>query len=132
MRIVVVLPAPLGPRKPVTEPGSTVKLRSETARTEPKDLVSPRTSTRTGSTCGAAEAGMVAPRFAGRTAPPSHRTPHHRGTDPDPARRGRVPGSRDPGHSGTAGHIQFARGRPCPRSTGRRSARQEGHRVGAY
>src|SRR5215207_11696208 len=64
MRIVVVLPAPLGPRKPVTEPGSTVKLRSETARTEPKDLVSPRTSTRTGWTCGAAEAGMVAPRFA--------------------------------------------------------------------
>ena len=49
MRSVVVLPAPLGPRKPVTDPGSTVKLRSSTARTVPKVLVSPVTSTRTGS-----------------------------------------------------------------------------------
>jgi hypothetical protein len=48
MRSVVVLPAPFGPRKPVTEPGSTVKLRSLTARTWPKDFVRPRTSTRTG------------------------------------------------------------------------------------
>jgi hypothetical protein len=31
MRMVVVLPAPLGPRKPSTSPGSTVKLRSSTA-----------------------------------------------------------------------------------------------------
>jgi len=31
IRIVVDLPAPLGPRKPVTTPGSTVKLRSSTA-----------------------------------------------------------------------------------------------------
>src|SRR3712207_2863270 len=49
MRSVVVLPAPLGPRKPVMDPGSTVKLRSETARTAPKLLLRPRTSTRTGS-----------------------------------------------------------------------------------
>jgi hypothetical protein len=35
MRIVIDLPAPLGPRKPVTVPGSTVKLTSSTARTEP-------------------------------------------------------------------------------------------------
>jgi hypothetical protein len=34
-RIVVDLPEPLGPRKPVTTPGSTVKLRSSTARFEP-------------------------------------------------------------------------------------------------
>src|SRR5215207_7290395 len=98
MRIVVVLPAPLGPRKPVTEPGSTVKLRSETARTEPKDLVSPRTSTRTGSTEGAGEAGMIAPRSGGGGLPPSHRTRQDGGTDRDPARRGTVAGSRDPGH----------------------------------
>ena len=31
IRSVVVLPAPLGPRKPVTRPGSTVKLRLRTA-----------------------------------------------------------------------------------------------------
>jgi len=31
MRIVVDFPAPLGPRKPVTMPGRTVKERSSTA-----------------------------------------------------------------------------------------------------
>jgi hypothetical protein len=50
MRSVVVFPAPLGPRNPVTCPGSTVKVRSSTARTWPKVFVRPRTSTRTGST----------------------------------------------------------------------------------
>src|SRR4051812_43371264 len=45
--MVVVLPAPLGPRKPVTDPGSTVNERSETARTGPNALLSSRTSTRT-------------------------------------------------------------------------------------
>jgi hypothetical protein len=35
MRIVVVFPAPLGPRKPVTIPGRTVKLRSSTATVSP-------------------------------------------------------------------------------------------------
>src|ERR1700691_978095 len=44
MRRVVVLPEPLGPRKPVTRPGSTVNDRSSTARTGPKDLESPRIS----------------------------------------------------------------------------------------
>src|SRR3954451_7217922 len=48
MRRVVVLPPPFGPRKPVTEPGSTVKLSSETAWTGPNDLDSPSTSSRTG------------------------------------------------------------------------------------
>ena len=38
IRSVAVLPAPFGPRKPVTEPGSTVKPRSETACTSPNDL----------------------------------------------------------------------------------------------
>src|SRR5690348_5521437 len=52
VRRVVVLPAPLGPRKPVIEPGSTVKLRLSTARTAPKVLVSPCSSTRTGSARG--------------------------------------------------------------------------------
>ena len=47
IRSVVVLPAPLGPRKPVTEPGSTVKLSRSTARTSPpKSLVSWSTTIR--------------------------------------------------------------------------------------
>ncbi len=44
MRRDVVLPAPFGPRKPVTTPGSTVKLRSSTACTSPNRLVAPRNS----------------------------------------------------------------------------------------
>ncbi len=39
IRRVVVLPAPLGPRNPVTRPGRTVKLRSSTARTWPNVFV---------------------------------------------------------------------------------------------
>jgi hypothetical protein len=38
------LPAPFGPRKPVTCPGRTVKLRSSTAATEPNRLLSRSTS----------------------------------------------------------------------------------------
>ncbi len=41
MRMVVDLPEPLGPKKPVTAPGVTVKLRSSTARVLPKRLVKP-------------------------------------------------------------------------------------------
>jgi hypothetical protein len=44
MRMVVVLPAPLGPRKPVTRPGVTVQVRSSTATARPKCLVNPRSS----------------------------------------------------------------------------------------
>src|SRR5262245_46295160 len=40
IRIVVVFPAPLGPRKPTTSPFSTLKLTLSTATTEPKYLVS--------------------------------------------------------------------------------------------
>ena len=47
MRSVVVLPAPFGPRKPVTEPGSTVKLSRSTARIlPPKTLVRSSTTIR--------------------------------------------------------------------------------------
>ncbi|SLI22074.1 Uncharacterised protein [Mycobacteroides abscessus subsp. abscessus] len=35
IRIVVDLPAPFGPRKPVTCPGFTVKVRSSTAAVRP-------------------------------------------------------------------------------------------------
>src|SRR3712207_3705219 len=41
MRMVVVLPAPLGPRKPVTVPGSQRKVTSETTVRPPSCLVSP-------------------------------------------------------------------------------------------
>src|SRR3954453_18252565 len=44
MRSVVDLPAPFGPRKPVTAPARTSKLRSSTATTSPKRLLSPWTS----------------------------------------------------------------------------------------
>ena len=40
MRMVVVLPAPLGPRKPSTSPGWTVKLMLSTAVSGPYCLVS--------------------------------------------------------------------------------------------
>ena len=43
IRRVVVLPDPLGPRNPVTDPGSTVNVRSRTASTGPKLLLSPST-----------------------------------------------------------------------------------------
>ena len=46
---MVVLPAPFGPRNPVTVPGRTVKLRSSTAVTGPKRLVSRSTSITIGS-----------------------------------------------------------------------------------
>src|SRR4051812_23359671 len=52
IRGVVVLPAPLGPRKPVTRPGSTVKDRSLTAARSPYCLVSRETTTRPGLTAG--------------------------------------------------------------------------------
>src|SRR6266508_3181512 len=41
--MVVVLPAPLGPRKPVIVPASTTKLRLSTASVRPNRLVSPST-----------------------------------------------------------------------------------------
>src|SRR3954447_7941913 len=41
MRIVVDLPAPLGPRKPVTTPGSTVNVRPSTAVLSPYRFVRP-------------------------------------------------------------------------------------------
>src|SRR5262245_37072383 len=42
--IVVVLPAPFGPRKPNTSPGATSKLTPRTASTSPKDFFKSRTS----------------------------------------------------------------------------------------
>ena len=48
IRIVVVFPAPLGPKNPVTCPGRTVKLRASTAVTGPKRLVNWSTSITTG------------------------------------------------------------------------------------
>ncbi len=44
MRIVVVLPAPFPPTKPVSLPAGTVKLTSSTARISPKVRESRRTS----------------------------------------------------------------------------------------
>jgi hypothetical protein len=44
IRSVVVLPAPFGPRKAVTEPGRMLAVRSSTATVAPNRLVSPRSS----------------------------------------------------------------------------------------
>ena len=45
MRSVVVFPAPFGPRKPVTVPGSSANDRSSTATSLPKRLVSESATT---------------------------------------------------------------------------------------
>src|SRR5690606_17838608 len=45
MRSVVVLPAPLGPRKPYTSPRRTVRLTSLTANWSPYRLVNPSVTT---------------------------------------------------------------------------------------
>ncbi len=54
MRMVVDLPAPFGPRKPVTTPGRTVKVSSSTTVLSPYLLVSPSSSIMMSSTglCG--------------------------------------------------------------------------------
>src|SRR5690348_15781805 len=57
--MVVDFPAPLGPRKPVTRPGRTRKVRSSTARRVPNSLVRDWTSmlVMSSSLAGAAGAG---------------------------------------------------------------------------
>src|SRR5690348_14184211 len=52
--MVVVLPAPFGPRKPVIRPGSTVKDSWSTASLSPNRLVRPRASIIAGSFLGGA------------------------------------------------------------------------------
>src|SRR5215831_19893486 len=72
--MVVVLPAPLGPRNPVTVPGRTVKLRPSRAVTAPKRFVSWSTSITTGppgtrrGTRGAAAPGIACGAAAGTAA----------------------------------------------------------------
>ena len=72
---MVVLPAPLGPRKPVTRPGRTVKLRSTTARMAPKFLLSPATSME-GVVLGAPRDVVINPwcAYRGRVTPKSAST----------------------------------------------------------
>src|ERR1039458_443495 len=57
MRKVVVLPEPLGPRNPVTRPGSTTKSRWSTARMVPKCLVKPDISIGSPRGAGAVDIG---------------------------------------------------------------------------
>ena len=75
-RIVVVLPEPLGPRKPVTRPGSTVTVRSSTASRVRYCLVSPSSSIT-----------RPAWRTRGRR-PRQARPPRTAAADADPARSG--------------------------------------------
>jgi hypothetical protein len=55
--MVVVLPAPFGPRNPKIEFFGTVRVRSFSACTPPKVLVSPRVEI-TAPDCGVAEIGV--------------------------------------------------------------------------
>lgn len=71
-RIVVVLPAPFGPRKPVTVPGRSENVSSSTATRSPKRLVSELAVT-TGSralasaaTSGVARTSMLLATFRSR------------------------------------------------------------------
>src|SRR5664279_3978395 len=57
MRMVVLLPAPLGPRKPKISPFSTSKVSSDTAVKSPNRRVRPRTS-RTGSAMADSRVGQ--------------------------------------------------------------------------
>jgi hypothetical protein len=60
VRIVVVLPAPLGPRTQYTEPLPTAKSTPSTALTEPKVFTRPEASTASVE-CGVNVFGFLAP-----------------------------------------------------------------------
>ena len=102
-RRVVVLPAPFGPRNPVTRPGSTVKLRSSTAVTCPNCLLSP-------------EISMGMPLFM--------RSPH---VGASRAARGRAPAR--PGRSATATGATLASGGAAGASVVRRIRADGGRRT---
>src|SRR6185437_14397418 len=75
IRRVVVLPAPFGPRNPVTRPGWTVKSNPRTAATEPKVLVSPRTSIVPATDAGVAAMATTLPRGSSPARGPPVRSP---------------------------------------------------------
>jgi len=75
MRIVVVLPAPLGPRKPKTSPRPTLKSTASTARRSPNRLVSPRASMRTGEGADSADAAVGVGRMAWVSIPQAYGRP---------------------------------------------------------
>ena len=108
IRIVVDLPAPFGPRKPVTTPGRTVKVRSSTAVLSPYRLVSPCSS-------------IMAARLASTTEPPPEEGRGFRAVTGGPHRQspGQVAGRR--AVSGTAVRARPARSaRPRPARRRRR------------
>src|SRR4051812_5375009 len=95
IRIVVVLPAPLGPRNPVTTPGSIEQVRSSTARLLPKPL--PKTLVRPANSitwpmisaqCGDDEVGHRM-RVVDRRPPRTGRRIGRLGPDPLPGRHRR-------------------------------------------
>src|SRR3954447_20515346 len=92
IRSVVVLPAPLGPRKPVMRPGSTEKDRESTAVKVPKRLVRLLTSIRVPSGIMWASAlswGTSHHPSVGEGQPAFHAGPHGRAR----ARVGRIAGA---------------------------------------
>src|SRR3982751_6740740 len=81
----VLLPAPLGPRKPVTRPGCTSKLRSLTAWTLPNRLERSRTSM----VAMAAHDG-ASRSVAGRLCSHSHGDVYRYVTMDEPAKRSQI------------------------------------------
>src|SRR5215211_817177 len=81
IRRVVVLPAPLGPRKPATVPSSMAKSSRSTASTSPKRLLSPWTVMAAMARLLAGERwalptlGVAAPAVVGLAAAPGRRPP---------------------------------------------------------
>src|SRR5260221_3180068 len=75
--MVVLFPAPFGPRKPVTTPGRTVNVRSETAVVGPHVLVSARSSIMDMTVPAAARrvAGAPSRPWAGISAPGAQDSP---------------------------------------------------------
>src|SRR5829696_7664752 len=100
---VVDLPAPLGPRNPVTFPGSTQNDSPSTARLPPNSLVRPMASIRMAVTSAysvamAVSTSVLAARLAGQAAASSPTAPSPaRATQQLPDRHGRV---QQPGPQG--------------------------------
>src|SRR4029077_19103902 len=120
MRIVVDFPAPFGPRKPVTVPGRTVNVRSETAVVGPYRLVSSWISIMTTTVPNGRLPVIGAPSL-----PRLGKTPPVRQERPIVA--GRKPLYRDPYDGPDLARDSERPGRPARRA-GRRRAARRAHR----
>src|SRR5271165_1809846 len=117
MLIVVVLPAPLGPRSPTISPADTWKDTSSTAFSVPKDLAR-RSTARTGGEGGLiGRSYQTGPRRRQAAPPRPALEPVAPPAEP-PARRGRGGQAFDPCRAGIPAFPRFRRfaGGPCRES----------------